>query len=53
MDKGCRLCGKLKIAKEVEELLNDAVLNAGGGNEYVTGARVVLADRLNRLPGCV
>ena len=38
----------LKIAKEVEELLNDAVLNAGRrGNEYVTPEHVwfVLADR--------
>lgn len=38
----------MKIAKEVEELLNDAVLNAGRrGNEYVTPEHVwfVLADR--------
>ncbi|PXX56866.1 ATP-dependent Clp protease ATP-binding subunit ClpA [Hungatella effluvii] len=38
----------MKIAKEVEELLNDAVLNAGKrGNEYVTPEHVwfVLADR--------
>jgi ATP-dependent Clp protease ATP-binding subunit ClpA len=38
----------LKIAKEVEELLSDAVLNAGRrGNEYVTPEHVwfVLADR--------
>ena len=31
----------MKIAKEVEELLNDAVLNAGRrGNEYVTPEHV-------------
>ena len=38
----------MKIAKEVEELLSDAVLNAGRrGNEYVTPEHVwfVLADR--------
>ena len=38
----------MKIAKEVEELLNDAVLKAGRrGNEYVTPEHVwfVLADR--------
>ena len=38
----------MKIAKEVEELLHDAVLNAGRrGNEYVTPEHVwfVLADR--------
>ena len=38
----------MKIAKEVEELLNDAVLNAGRrGNEYVTPEHVwyVLTDR--------
>ena len=38
----------MKIAKEVEELLNDAVLNAGRrGKEYVTPEHVwfVLADR--------
>lgn len=38
----------MKIAKEVEELLNDAVLNTGRrGNEYVTPEHVwfVLADR--------
>ena len=38
----------MKIAKEVEELLNDAVLNAGRrGNEYVAPEHVwfVLADR--------
>ena len=33
----------MKIAKEVEELLNDAVLNAGRrGNEYVTPEHVCL-----------
>lgn len=33
----------MKIAKEVEELLNDAVLNAGRrGNEYVTPEHVGL-----------